>query len=147
MPDIDNTTRMANAHALELLFAGDPVLVDVRPAIDVLPGMTGDVVLTSGPPLPWQQYTGGQRQALLGGAVHEGLAPDLATAEKAFDTGDITVAGCHDYSCVGSLAGVTTASMPVLVVEDANSGDRGHCTLYEGDAPARLIYGVYNEAV
>lgn len=147
MAHVESPTQQANADALELLFAGDPVLVDVRPAIDVLPGMTRDTVLTSGPPLSWEQYTGGQRQALLGGAVYEGLAPDLATAEKAFDTGELAVAGCHDYSCVGSLAGVTTASMPVLVVEDANSGHRGYCTLYEGDAPARLNYGVYNDAV
>lgn len=147
MPDIAPATQEANAQTLELLFAGDPVLVDVRPAIEVLPGMTRDLVLTSGPPLPWHEYTGGQRQALLGGAVYEGLAPDLTTAEKGFDTGDLVVAGCHDYSCVGSLAGVTTASMPVLVVEDANTGHRGYCTLYEGDTPSRLNYGVYNEAV
>ena len=147
MPDIESPTQEANARALELLFTGDPLLVDVRPAIEVIPGMTREVVLTSGPPLPWREYTGGQRQALLGGAVYEGLAPDLTAAKKAFDSGDLVVAGCHDYSCVGSLAGVTTASMPVLVVEDANSGNRGYCTLYEGDTPSRLNYGVYNDAV
>lgn len=37
--------------------------------------------------------------------------------------------------------------MPVLVVEDRNSGHRGHCTLFEGEASARLNYGVYNDAV
>lgn len=147
MAGTPSPTDEANARALEILFAGDPVLVDVRPAIEVLPGMTRERVLTSGPPLPWGEYTGGQRQALLGGAVYEGLAPDLATAEKAFDTGDLVVAGCHDHSCVGSLAGVTTASMPVLVVEDANTGHRGHCTLYEGDTPSRLNYGVYDDDV
>ncbi len=141
------TTSQANERALQLLFTSDPVLVDVRPAIDVLPGLTRDTVLTSGPPLPWEAYTGGQRQAVLGGVVYEGLAPDLAAAEKALDSGQVTVAGCHDYSCVGSLAGVTTASMPVLVVEDAGSGHRGYCTLYEGDTPSRLNYGVYDDAV
>lgn len=140
-------TSAANARALELLFASEPLLVDVRPAIEVLPGLTPDTVLTSGPPLPWAEYVGGQRRALLGGVVYEGLAPDLAAAEKALDAGDVRVAGCHDFACVGSLAGVTTASMPVLVVEDRNTGDRGHCTLFEGAASARLNYGVYNDAV
>lgn len=139
--------RAANERALQILFSGDPVLVDIRPAIDVLPGLTRDTVLTSGPPLPWNAYSGGQRQALLGGVVYEGLAPDLATADKALDAGDVRIAGCHDYSCVGSLAGVTTASMPVLVVEDRNTGHRGHCTLFEGAASARLNYGVYDDAV
>lgn len=147
MSDFEARTQAANARALELLFSGEPVLVDVRPAIEVLPGLTRDIILTSGPPLPWQEYTGGQRQALLGGVVYEGLAKDLATAERMLDAGEVQVAGCHDFSCVGSLAGVTTASMPVLVVEDANSGHRGYCTLFEGEASARLNYGVYNEAV
>jgi hypothetical protein len=137
----------ANREALRLLFGGAPVLVDVRAAREVLPGLTENTVLTSGPPLPWASYTGGQRAAVLGGAVYEGLAPDLAQAEKALDRGDIVVAGCHDFSCVGSLAGVTTASMPVLVVEDANTGHRGYCTLFEGKASARLNYGVYNDEV
>ena len=147
MSELGSGTQVANARALDLLFAGEPVLVDVRPAIEVLPGLTRDTVLTSGPPMAWEHYTGGQRKALLGGVVYEGLAPDLDTAEKALDAGDVRLAGCHDFSCVGSLAGVTTASMPVLVVEDANSGQRGYCTLFEGEASARLNYGVYNDAV
>jgi hypothetical protein len=145
--DPDARTETANREAVQRLFDGQPRLVDVRPAIDALPGMTRDTVLTSGPPLPWAEYTGGQRRAILGGAVYEGLAPDLATAEKALDAGDIRVAGCHDFAAVGSLAGVTTASMPVLVVEDENSGHRGHCTLFEGETSARLNYGLYNADV
>lgn len=147
MPHFDGRIEDANADALDQLFASEPVLVDVRPAGVALPGMTRDTVLTSGPPLPWEEYTGGQRKALLGGVVYEGLAPDLLSAEKALDSGDVRVAGCHDFSCVGSLAGVTTASMPVLVVEDSNSGHRGHCTLFEGEASGRLNYGVYDDGV
>ena len=37
--------------------------------------------------------------------------------------------------------------MPVLVVEDVNSGRRGHCTLFEGATRARLNYGVWNDDV
>jgi Protein of unknown function (DUF1116) len=145
--DPDARTEAANREAVQRLFGGQPRLVDVRPAIDALPGMTRDTVLTSGPPLPWSEYTGGQRQAILGGVVYEGLAPDLAAAEKAVANGDIRVAGCHDFAAVGSLAGVTTASMPVLVVEDENSGHRGHCTLFEGETKARLNYGLYDDEV
>jgi hypothetical protein len=145
--DPDARIEAANREAVQRLFDGQPRLVDVRPAIDVLPGMTRETVLTSGPPLPWSEYIGGQRQAILGGAVYEGLAPDLEAAEKALDSGDIRVAGCHDFATVGSLAGVTTASMPVLVVEDENSGHRGHCTLFEGETKARLNYGLYDQDV
>ncbi|WP_028936392.1 DUF1116 domain-containing protein [Pseudonocardia spinosispora] len=142
-----STVDRANSAALRLLFESEPTLVGVRPAGEVLPGMTRTTILTSGPPMPWSQYFGGQRAAVLGGVLHEGLAEDAARADVLLGRGEITVAGCHDFGCVGSLAGVTTASMPVLVVEDARSGHRGCCTLFEGDATARLNYGTYDESV
>ncbi|MBO0679035.1 DUF1116 domain-containing protein [Mycolicibacterium sp. S2-37] len=108
--------------------------------------MRQDVILTSGPTMPFEQYTGGQRDALLGAAIYEGFATDRASAEAAYAARDLTVAGCQELGAVGSLAGVTTASMPVVVVEDPDSGDRAYCTLYEGDAVDRLNYGVYSEA-
>ena len=137
----------ANELAVKALMASDPVLIDVRPAAEVIPGMSKTTILTSGPPLSWEEYTGGQRRAILGGVIYEGLAVDLESAAEAIARGDVKVAGCHDYSCVGSLAGVTTASMPVLVVEDRNSGHQGFCTLFEGETPSRLNYGVWNDAV
>jgi Protein of unknown function (DUF1116) len=142
-----NATRNANGVALRSLFGSRPMLVDVRPAIEALPGLTRTTVLTSGPPMPWPAYTGGQRAAVLGGVVHEGLAATFAEADDLLARGDVRVAGCQDFECVGSVAGVTTASMPVLVVQDAGSGHRGHCTLYEGESPARLNYGVYDDSV
>ncbi|WP_131735578.1 DUF1116 domain-containing protein [Actinomadura roseirufa] len=144
-PEIDRSR--ANEQALELLFTSDPVLVDVLPALEALPGMTKETILTSGPPLAWAEYTGGQRAGIIGGVLYEGLASDPAEAERLLERGDVRVAGCHDFDCVGSLAGITTASMPVLAVRDATSGNRGHCTLFEGAAPDRLNYGVYNDGV
>lgn len=137
----------ANAQAVERLCAAEPVLVDVGPAIEVLPGMTRETVLTSGPPLLWDAYVGGQRTAILGGAVYEGLAPTVADAEAAVAAGQIRVRPCHDHGCVGSIAGVYTASMPVLVVENRRDGNRGFCNLFERASPSRLNYGVWNEEV
>jgi len=55
----------ANRRAVELICAAEPVLVGVRPARDVMEGLDERTVLTSGPPLPWEEYTGGQRRAIL----------------------------------------------------------------------------------
>ncbi|GAA3934990.1 DUF1116 domain-containing protein [Actinomadura viridis] len=147
LSDLDEPVARANERALDLLFTSDPVLIDVRPAVAVLPGMTRDTVLTSGPPLPWPEYTGGQREGIIGGVLYEGLASSREEAVRLLDRGEVRVGGCHDFGCVGSLAGITTASMPVLVVEDSASGGRGFCTLFEGAAPDRLNYGVYNAGV
>ncbi|HLB78945.1 MAG TPA: hypothetical protein VJJ77_00455, partial [Dongiaceae bacterium] len=78
----------ANAEAFRRLNESDPVLDDVRPAIEALPGMTRETILTSGPPLPWAAYTGGQRAAVIGGALFEGLARDAAEAERKLAAGE-----------------------------------------------------------
>lgn len=137
----------ANAETLERLWAAEPVLVDVRPALDVVPEMTLATVLTSGAPLPWDEYFGGQRSGVIGGALYEGLARDAEEADALIHGGRIRLATCSQHCCVGSLAGIYTASMPVFVVENIEGGNRAFCNLFEGPSPARLNYGVYNEAV
>jgi hypothetical protein len=137
----------ANAEAHRRLVESDPVLVDIRPAIEVVPGMTESTILTSGPPLQPDEYTGGQRRAILYGAVYEGLAGDLDDAERRLASGEITVSHCHGHGCVGSVAGIYTASMPVFVVENRAFGNRGFCNFYEGESRRRLNYGAYDDEV
>jgi hypothetical protein len=137
----------ANAEAVRRLCAAEPVVVDVAPAIDVMPGYAPNLILTSGAPLPWPDYVGGQREAIIGGALFEGLAATREDAIAALDRGDITVAGCHDYGAVGSLAGIYTASMPVFVIRDDAFGHLAFCNFYEGKDPRRLNYGCYDEGV
>jgi hypothetical protein len=143
----DDKIDFANNYAIELLCSADPVLIDVRPAIDVVAGMTQQTILTSGAPMPWGDYSGGQRDAIIGGVMFEGLAESPEAADAAIHSGDIQILPCQDFGCIGSLAGIHTASMPVLVVEDRASGKQAYCTLFEGEAPARLNYGVYNAQV
>jgi hypothetical protein len=137
----------ANREAWRRLTEAEPIARDVRPAGEVLPGMRRDLVLTSGAPLAWGDYVGGQREAIIGAALYERLAGDRDEAIRRLDAGDIRVGGCHDHGCVGSLAGVYTASMPVFVVENAAGGNVGFCNFYEGNEPKRLNYGVYDEDV
>lgn len=54
--------------------------------------MTRDTILTSGPPLAWDRYAGGQREAIIGGAQFEGLAETRAHAEAELANGRIRVA-------------------------------------------------------
>jgi hypothetical protein len=143
----DNTRREANEYAIEQLTESDPVITNVSTAGEVLPGMSQSTVLTSGPPLPWDEYQEGQRDAIIGGALYEGLAKNTEEANRRIRDGDIIVGTCHDYSCVGSMAGIYTASMPVFVVRDRHSGQVGYCNFYEGESTQRLNYGVYNEEI
>jgi hypothetical protein len=137
----------ANRLAFDRLVKADPVLVDVRPAREFVPGFTPHTILTSGPPTPWSDYVGGQREAIIGGALFESLAKDRNEAIAKLDAGEIKVGACHDFGCVGSLAGIYTASMPVFVVENRAFGNVAYCNIYEGSNPRRLNYGVYDEGV
>lgn len=137
----------ANELAVSRMIEADPVLLDMRPAAEVVPGMTPETVLTSGAPMPWSEYTGGQRAAVIGGALFEGLAADEAEADAKLSDGSIRLGACHDHACVGSLAGIYTASMPVFVVENRANGKVAFCNSFEGASPKRLNYGVYDEEV
>lgn len=137
----------ANDDSLRRLDSADPWVVDVRAAADVLPGYRPNLILTSGAPMPWDAYTGGQREALIGGALFEGLAATRDAAIAGFADGSIEIGSCHDHGAVGSLAGIYTASMPVFVVENRAHGNVGFCNFYEGKEPRRLNYGCYDAGV
>src|SRR5436309_5867996 len=141
--------EQANREAARRMCEADPVLVDVRSAGEVVPGMTPATVLTSGAPMEWAEYTGGERRAVLGGALYEGLASGVDEAEAKIRAGEIVVRACHEHDCVGSVAGIYTASMPVFVVENraASAGNRAFCNFYEGPSHRRLNYGVYDQGV
>jgi len=143
----DAARDAANARAVARLTDARPVLETVAPARDVVPGMTDRTILVSGPPLPWPEYRGGQRRAVIGAALYEGLARDPAEADALLTDGTIAVRPSHDHATVGSLTGVCTASMPVVVVRDEASGRRGCCRMNEGADRASLTFGVWDEGV
>jgi len=137
----------ANREAFRCLGESTPVLTDVLPAGEAVPGFTPDTILTSGPTMPWSSYVGGQRSAVIGVALFEGLAGDESDADAKLASGKIILRGCQELKCVGSLAGVYSASMPVFVVKNQACGNVGYCNIYEGTNHRRLNYGVYDDGV
>ncbi len=82
---IDHERRhAANQEAFARLTGAEPTLVDVLPAGEVIPGYTPTTILTSGPPLPWEEYEDGQRNAIAYGAMFEGLAGSVEEADQKF---------------------------------------------------------------
>ena len=137
----------ANAEAVRRMTGAEPVLADVLPAAEAVPGMAPNMILTSGPPMDWDRYYGGQRNAVIYGALYEGLAAGPEDADARLADGRIVLASTHDHGCVGSVAGIYTASMPVFVVQNAAGGNRAYCNFYEGESRHRLNYGSYNDDV
>jgi hypothetical protein len=123
----------ANRQAVERILGAEPVLCDVRRAGELIPQLeAGRLMLHAGPPLAWEAMCGPLKGAICGAIVFEAWAPDLASAEKLAATGGIRFAPNHHYGAVGPMTGITTKSMPLLVVENRASGNRAYCTLNEG---------------
>jgi hypothetical protein len=85
----------ANAEAVRRLCASEPRAVDVRPGGEVVPGFAPNLILTSGAPLPFAAYHGGQREAIIGAAQFEGLAASPRGGDRGAESGAIRVDGCH----------------------------------------------------
>src|SRR5947209_11783660 len=63
----------ANAEALQHVLDARQVLVDVRPAGEVIPGLERDMVLHAGPPIDWEHMSASVRAGAIGALIHEGL--------------------------------------------------------------------------
>jgi hypothetical protein len=122
----------ANEIAVNRIVNSDPVIIDVRPAIEVVPGMTERTILHSGPPITWDRMCPPQKGGVIGAMLFEGLANSVEEAEKIAAEGEITLDPCHHHQTVGSMTGVTSANMWVHVVKNRDYGNTGFCAIYEG---------------
>jgi hypothetical protein len=122
----------ANTEAHRRIIAGDPVLVDVGIARDLLTGLPDRTVLHAGPPIEWERMCGPMKGAVAGAIVFEGWAKNLEEAEELAASGDIQFEPNHHFDAVGPMTGMTTPSMPLLIVENKAFGNRAYCTINEG---------------
>ena len=136
----------ANQRVLEIFQAAEPVLIGIAPAREVVPGLSDNLILHAGPPIEWEDMCGPMRGAILGALVYEGHANSLEEALKLADSGLIRFEPNHDHATVGPMAGVTSASMPVWIIENRTNGRRAYCNLNEGPG-ATLRYGANNPTV
>ena len=136
--DIDR----ANAEAVERLTASRPLLKSIARAGDVIPALEEGLLLHAGPPIEWERMSGPLRGAVVGALLFEGLAADEGAALELAASGDIRFEPCHHHAAVGPMAGVTSRSMAVYVIEDVVHGNRSYSNLNEGYGKV-LRYGAY----
>ena len=132
----------ANAEVFDRIVAADPVLVDIAPAGDVIPGMQDKMILHAGPPVDWEHMSGAQKGSCIALALFEGWAASADEAIELLSSGRISFEPNHHHDAVGPMAGTTSRSLPVYVVENATYGNRAYCR------PAEWLqqFGAYSEA-
>ncbi|HEY6762014.1 MAG TPA: DUF1116 domain-containing protein [Baekduia sp.] len=126
--------------AVAALAAARPLLVDVRPAGEVVPDLAAGAIGHAGPPIHPRAMCPPMRTALAVALTIEGRAPDAEIALELLDAGEFDVRPNHDLGGVGPMSGAVTASMPVLVARDAATGLQAWCPLNEGSGKV-LRYG------
>lgn len=138
--------EQANQIAVERMMTARPQLTTLAPARDVIPGMRDNLLLHAGPPITWERASGPMRGAIVGALIYEGLATDWASAEHLVTSGQIALEPCHEHNAVGPMAGVTSASMQVYVIENVTHGNKAYSNLNEGYGKV-LRYGAYSPEV
>ncbi len=141
--------EQANQSAVTRMMEARPMLTGVAAARDVIPGMHSHLLLHAGPPLAWARMSGPLRGAMIGAMLFEQLAHTEAEAIALAESGGVQFDPCHEHNTVGPMAGVTSASMLVYVVEnkpDTGSPNTAYSNLNEGYGKV-LRYGAYSEEV
>lgn len=137
----------ANAQVMRIFTQARPVWTDVRPAIDAVQGMKANLILHPGPPVETADIALPVRTAICGAAVHEGLAENVKEAWDMVLCGEIELAPGQDHQCPCAASMVTSASMPVVVVEDKTFGGCGYSVPHPGLNPKVLRWGLYDTEV
>jgi hypothetical protein len=140
--DIKQKIGAANAETVRRMNAADPVLVDIAPAGEVIPGLENRMILHSGPPVDWNRMCGAQKGAMIGAVLFEGWAKNREEAIKLLESGAIKIEPNHHHHAVGPMAGTISPSMPVWVVENKAFGNRAFCRQVEG----RQQFGDYSDS-
>ncbi|MHB8087349.1 MAG: YlbE family protein [Anaerolineaceae bacterium] len=138
---------LANQQALKRMVDSQPTWVGMDRAINVIPGMTKDTILHAGPPIEYKNMCRPQQVGVCGAMVYERLAPDMDTAAQMASAGDINLDSCHNHRTVGSMGGITSASMPVIIVRNETYGNEAYCIIYESPSAKRLSFGCYDQDV
>ena len=130
-PAIKEKIDAANKDVFEKIINSKPTLIGFDQAINVIPGMKKNMIIHAGPPVEWENMCGAMRGAVTGALVFEGLAKDIKDAERLAVSGEIEFSPCHEHATVGSMAGVTSPSMYVHIVENKTYGNVSYTNLSE----------------
>ncbi len=140
--DIEAANRTAVQHIID----ARPYLVGMAKAIDVIPGMRENLILHAGPPITWDRMSGPLKGAVIGALLFEGMARTPEEAVHMAEQGRVEFEPCHHHGAVGPMAGVTSASMPVYIIENRTHGNRAFSNMNEGYGKV-LRYGAYSADV
>lgn len=143
---MNQNIQAANEEALKRINEAMPVLVDIKFAHEVLPGMRKNVIGHSGPPITWEDMCGPMKGAIIGVIKYEGLAETDEEAVKLVENGGVEFVSNHSMGAVGPMTGMISYSMPLYEVINETFGNYAYSTFNEGLGKV-MRFGANNEEV
>jgi hypothetical protein len=118
----------ANAEVVRRLDTGVPKLVGLRRAEEVVPQLTGRVLLHAGPPIELARVADPLRRSMRATVVAEGWCRTVGDADALLASGAVTLLPANAVGMVLPMANVVGPSSPVWVIElDADGGHLTAC--------------------
>lgn len=147
MFNLPKNIETSNTEVVKRILEADPVLIDVKPALDVVPGMEKTLFLHAGPPVKWDNMCAALQGSLIGAILYEGLAQSPEECVRLIETEKVTYEPSQPRQLVNGMAHVTSAHMPLFVVKNQSYGNLAFCPMREAGAGKALRYGVYSTEV
>ena len=137
----------ANRSVIAKIVSSQPVIRDVVRAKTVISKLNeGKVILHAGPPIAYKDMPDPMQGSCVGAVLFQEWAKTESEARKLLESGEVEFVPCHHVNAVGPMGGITTADMPVFVVENEDGGNRAYCTMNEGIGKV-LRFGAYSGEV
>lgn len=108
---------IANAEVLRRLDSAVPMVTAIHRAGDVIPALSGRVLLHPGPPLELARACDPLRRSMRAAVVAEGWADDAGAAEALLVSGGVALLAANDHGTVLPMATVIGPGSPVWTVE------------------------------
>ena len=105
----------------QLRWKGDPYWIDMQKAGPFL-GLADRTILHAGPPIEYARMCLGHRRSMVGACLFEGWASTEDEAVRMLESGEVKLEAAFDYATNGSGYGIITPSVPLLIVEDRETG-------------------------
>jgi hypothetical protein len=86
---IKNRVEEANKTAIKRILKSRPLLIDIKPAIEVMHNMKKNSIFHAGPPIEWKKMCGPMKGAIVGTMIYEGYAESWTQAVKMIERGEI----------------------------------------------------------
>ena len=122
----------ANAEVVRRLDQGVPLLVDLAPGADLLPGVSGQVLLHCGPPIGWADVCDPLRRSMRAATVAEGWAADVDEADALLAAGTVRLEPAYRHDVVVPMASAIGPSAPVFAVDNPQGGTRAFAPVNQG---------------